>query len=48
METNSVYVTAGGIRAYPHLLEGWNVVYMHYMFILNYTWLYMLEDGGGP
>jgi hypothetical protein len=31
---------------YPHLLEGRNVVYMHYMFILNYNRLYMLENGG--
>jgi hypothetical protein len=46
METNLVYTTAGEIRTYPHLLEGRNVVYMHYMFILNYTRLYMLEDGG--
>jgi hypothetical protein len=46
METNPVYAAKGGIRTYPHLLEGRNVVYMHYMFILNYTCLYMLEDGG--
>jgi hypothetical protein len=46
METNPVYTTAGGIRTYRHLLEGRNVVYMHYMFILNYTRLYMLEDEG--
>jgi hypothetical protein len=46
METNSIYATAGGIRTYRHLLEGRNVVYMHYMSILNYTQLYMLEDGG--
>jgi hypothetical protein len=47
METNSIYATAGGIRSYPHLLElNRNVVYMHYMSILNYTQLYMLEDGG--
>jgi hypothetical protein len=46
METNLVYAAKGGIRTYPHLLEGRNVVYMHYMFILNYTCLYMLEDGG--
>jgi hypothetical protein len=46
METNPVYATAGGIRTYPHLLEGSNVLYMHYMFILNYTRLDMLEDGG--
>jgi hypothetical protein len=46
METNPVYATAGGIRTYPHLLEDSNVLYMHYMFILNYTRLYMLEDGG--
>jgi hypothetical protein len=41
METNPIYATAGGIRTYPHLLEGRNKVYMHYMFILNYTRLYM-------
>jgi hypothetical protein len=46
METNPVYTTASGIRAYLHVLECMNVVYMHYMFILNYTWLYMLEDRG--
>jgi hypothetical protein len=46
METNLIYTTVGGIRTYPHLLEGRNVVYMHYMFILHYTQLYMLEDGG--
>jgi hypothetical protein len=46
METNPIYATTGGIRTYPHLLEGRNVVYMHYMFILNYTRLNMLEDGG--
>jgi hypothetical protein len=45
METNPIYATAGGIRTYTQLLEGRNVVYMHYMFILNYTQLYMLEDG---
>jgi hypothetical protein len=41
-----IYATADGIRTYPHLLEGRNVVYIHYMFILNDTRLYMLEDGG--
>jgi hypothetical protein len=46
MQTNPVYATTGGIMTYCHLLEGRNVVYMHYMFILNYTRLYMLEDGG--
>jgi hypothetical protein len=46
METNPVYATAVGNRTYPHLLEGRSAVYMHYMFILNYTRLYMLEDGG--
>jgi hypothetical protein len=46
METNPIYATTGGSRTYPHLLEGRNVVCMHYVFILNYTWLYMLEDGG--
>jgi hypothetical protein len=46
MKTNPIYATAGGIRTYPHLLECRNVVYMHYMFILNNTLLYMLEDGG--
>jgi hypothetical protein len=46
METNPIYATTGGIRNYPHLLDGKNVVYIHYMFILNYTQLYMLEDGG--
>jgi hypothetical protein len=46
METNSVYTTASGIKTYPHLIEGRNIVYMHYMFILNYTRLFMLEDGG--
>jgi hypothetical protein len=45
MDTKPVYATTGGIRIYPHLLEGTNVVYMHYMFILNYTRLYMLDDG---
>jgi hypothetical protein len=46
METNPIYAIAGEIRTYPHLLEGRNIVYMHYMFILNYVRLYMLEDGG--
>jgi hypothetical protein len=46
METNPIYTTPGGIRTYPYLLECRNIVYMHYMFILNYTWLYMLKDGG--
>jgi hypothetical protein len=46
METNLVYSIVGGIRTYPHLLEGRNTMYMHYMFILNYTRLYMLEDEG--
>jgi hypothetical protein len=36
METNPIYVTAGGIRTYPPLLDGRNVVSMHYMFILHY------------
>jgi hypothetical protein len=45
MDTNPVYATTGGIRIYPHLLEGRNILHMHYIFILNYTWLYMLEDG---
>jgi hypothetical protein len=36
-ETNPVYATTGGIRTYPLLLEGRNAVYMHYIFILNYT-----------
>jgi hypothetical protein len=44
MEPNTIYATTGGIRTYPHLLEGRNIVYMYYMFILNYTQLYMLED----
>jgi hypothetical protein len=35
METNPIYTTVGGIKIYPHLLEGMNVVYMHYMFILH-------------
>jgi hypothetical protein len=35
MKTNPIYATVGGIRTYHHLLEGRNVVYMHYMFILN-------------
>jgi hypothetical protein len=46
METNPIYATTGGIRTYPYLLEDRNIVYMHYIFILNYTRLYMLEDGG--
>jgi hypothetical protein len=46
METNHIYATVCGIRTYPCLLEGRNVVYMHYMFILNYTQLYKLEDVG--
>jgi hypothetical protein len=46
MESNPIYATAGGIRTYPQLLEGRNVVYMHYMFILQYTRFCMLEDGG--
>jgi hypothetical protein len=46
MGTNLVYATTGGIRTYLHLFIGRNVLYMHYMFILNYTRLYMLEDGG--
>jgi hypothetical protein len=46
METNPIYASAGGIRTYPHLLDGRNVLYMHYLFILHYTRLYMLEDGG--
>jgi hypothetical protein len=46
MKTNTIYATAGEIRTYPHLLEGRKIVYKHYMFILNYTRLYMLEDGG--
>jgi hypothetical protein len=44
--TPCIYAIEGGIGTYPHLLEGRNVVYMHYMFILYYTQLYMLEDGG--
>jgi hypothetical protein len=46
METNPFNATVGGIMTYPHLLDSRNIVYMHYMFILNYTQLYMLEDGG--
>jgi hypothetical protein len=46
MEPNLVDTTAGRIRTYLHLLEGRNIVYMHYMFLLNYTQLYMIEDGG--
>jgi hypothetical protein len=46
METNPIYTTTGGIRTYPHLLEGRNIVYMHYMFILHYTRLYKLEERG--
>jgi hypothetical protein len=45
METNPIYTTAGAVRIYPQLLEGRDVVCMHYMFILHYTRLYMLEDG---
>jgi hypothetical protein len=41
METNHIYATTGGIMTNPHLLEGRNIVYMHYMFILHYTRLYM-------
>jgi hypothetical protein len=44
METNPIYAIVGRIRTYPHLLEGRNVVHMHYKFILNYTQLYILED----
>jgi hypothetical protein len=36
MKTNPIYATAGVIRTYPHLLEGRNVVYMHYMFIIYF------------
>jgi hypothetical protein len=46
METNPIYATAGGIRTYPHILKVRNIVYMHYIFILHYTRLCMLEDGG--
>jgi hypothetical protein len=28
---------------YPHLLEGRNLVYMHYMFVLNYVIIYVRE-----
>jgi hypothetical protein len=28
------------------VVEGRNIVYIDYMFIFNYTRLYMLEDGG--
>jgi hypothetical protein len=41
METNPIYATTGGIRTYPHLLEGRNVVSMHYMFILHYVIIYV-------
>jgi hypothetical protein len=41
METNPIYVTTGGIRIYPHLLEGRNIVYMHFMFILHYAIIYV-------
>jgi hypothetical protein len=46
METNPIYATTSGIRTYLDLLEGSNVLYMHYMFILHYTRLYMLEMEG--
>jgi hypothetical protein len=36
MKTNPIYAIAGVIRTYPHLLEGRNVVYMHYMFIIYF------------
>jgi hypothetical protein len=41
METNSIYATAGGIRTYPRLLEGRNVVYISYMFIKLYSFIYV-------
>ena len=43
MEINPIYATAGGIRTYPHLLEGRNVLYMHYIFILQYVIIYVRE-----
>jgi hypothetical protein len=42
METNPIYATAGGIRTYPRLFEGRNVVYIHYMFgIKLYSVIYV-------
>jgi hypothetical protein len=37
METNPIYATAGGIRTYPHLLEGRNVVYNIKLYSVIYV-----------
>jgi hypothetical protein len=34
METSTIYAFTGGIRTYPHLLDGRNVVYMELMVLL--------------
>jgi hypothetical protein len=34
METNLSYASSGGIRTYPHLLDGRNIMWMQLMVIL--------------
>jgi hypothetical protein len=45
METNPIYATTSGIRTYPRLFEGRNVVYIHYMFgIKLYSVIYVRRE----
>jgi hypothetical protein len=43
METNPIYATIGGLRTYPHLLEGRNVVRVHalHVYINLYLAIYV-------
>ena len=43
METNPSYASSGGIRTYPGLLDGRNIVYMQ--LILNVSLVYIYVRG---
>ena len=43
METNPSYASSGGIRTYPNLLDGRNIVYMQ--LILNVSLVYIYVRG---
>ena len=49
METNPSYASSGGIRTYPDLLDGRNIVYMQLILnvslVYTYIYIYMSEDG---
>ena len=45
METNPSYASSGGIRTYPDLLDGRNIVYMQLILNVSLVYIYIYVRG---